>query len=88
MWWLFLEKKADKYFSARKNSMREGYRILGGPAPRPEDINITTVEESGTPFVRHVLNLFRKERILDGEYFLRVFSSSLTSGVLKSLPSF
>ncbi|KAJ7273156.1 cytochrome P450 [Mycena rebaudengoi] len=65
MWWLFLEKKADKYFSARKNSMREGYRILGGPAPGPEDINITTVEESGTPFVRHVLNLFRKERILD-----------------------
>ncbi|KAJ7197142.1 cytochrome P450 [Mycena pura] len=53
------------FFTEKNFNMAEGYRILGGPVPRPQDINIRTVEESSRLFVRHVLGLFRKDRLMD-----------------------
>ncbi|KAJ7168194.1 cytochrome P450 [Mycena crocata] len=58
------------FFSEKNFDMEEGYKILGGPAPSPRDLNIKTVEENAGPFVKHVLSLFRKNRIMDGKWLL------------------
>ncbi|KAJ6608608.1 cytochrome P450 [Mycena sp. CBHHK59/15] len=52
------------FFSEKNFNMGEGYRILGGPAPKLEEIKLKPVE-GGAIFVRHVLNLFRKDRIMN-----------------------
>ncbi|KAJ7739687.1 cytochrome P450 [Mycena maculata] len=59
------EEGRKVFFSEKSFNPEEGYKILGGPAPRPRDINISSVEESNGPFIRHVLNLFRKDRMMD-----------------------
>ncbi|KAJ7074289.1 cytochrome P450 [Mycena amicta] len=53
------------FFSEKNLNMDEGYKILGGPIPRPEDINLPRVEDASGPFVKHVLSLFRKDRLVD-----------------------
>ncbi|KAJ7043161.1 cytochrome P450 [Mycena alexandri] len=59
-------EEGRKAFLSEKNfDLQEGYRILGGPAPDPRDINIEPVDGGATLFVKHVLNLFRKDRIMD-----------------------
>lgn len=50
---------------------KSGHDLLIGPVPNPKDINIQTVQEEAGPFVKHVLNLFRKDRIMDGELCAR-----------------
>jgi hypothetical protein len=56
------------FFNEKNFNMEEGYRILGGPIPNPRDINIKTVEGGAAPFVKHVLSLFRKDRMMDGAF--------------------
>ncbi|KAJ7461023.1 cytochrome P450 [Mycena galericulata] len=54
------------FFSEKNFNMEEGYKILGGPAPRLQDINIKPVEEGPGPLIKHVLSLFRnKDRMTD-----------------------
>ncbi|KAF7359310.1 Lanosterol 14-alpha demethylase [Mycena sanguinolenta] len=50
-------------FSEKNFNFREGYRILGAQAPRLQDINIKT--EDNTNFAKLILNLFRKERVVN-----------------------
>ncbi|KAJ6547030.1 cytochrome P450 [Mycena capillaripes] len=57
------EEGRKAFFTEKNFDMQEGYRILGAPTPN-RDIKVKTNEGAG-PFVRHVLNLLRKDRIMD-----------------------
>ncbi|KAJ7184289.1 cytochrome P450 [Mycena filopes] len=59
-------EEGRKAFLSEKNfNIQEGYRILGGPVPDPRDININPIEGAAGLFVKHVLDLFRKDRIME-----------------------
>ena len=58
------EEARKMFFSEQGLSLNEGYRILMGAAPRLDDINVREIQEGG--FVKRLLLLMHKDRVLDG----------------------
>ena len=57
------------FFSDQGLDLTDGYKMLQGGAPRLEEINVQPEEgdlKIDTKFLKRVLLLFHKDRILDG----------------------